>query len=130
MRWEISRVSGSGIIRSMAFAALEVVHAPAGLTYLVRALPKGGMKDLVSSAPAAVGYTSTVPGEIGFLGFIVNKFAYRGRYTVEVRAIDGAHRGPVLWSADGRNLREANSIAGGAVEQLKTGTLAEDLPQP
>lgn len=111
----------------MAFAALEVVHTPSGLTYLVRSIPKGGMKDLVSSTPSVIGYTSTVPGEIGFLGLLANRLVYRGRYLVEVRAIDQNRRGPILWSREGRNLRDANTIAMRVVADLNSGTAAEAL---
>lgn len=107
----------------MVFAALEVVHAPAGVTYLVRATPKGGMKDVVDSMPSVVGYTTELPAEISLLGFLRNKLIYRGRYLVEVSSIDGGRRGPVLWAREGRNLREANTIAEDAVAQLKNGTL-------
>jgi hypothetical protein len=112
----------------MAFAALEVAHGPNGVTYLVRAMPKGGLKDTVDAIPSAVGFVSGMPGELGILGLLINKVVYRGRYVVEVRTIANGSRGPLLWTRETRNLREANALADDVVARLNAGSAPDQLP--
>lgn len=111
----------------MPVAAREIVSDPRDQHFLVHAVPKGGLKDLAPSS-GPVTWLSGVPGELGLLGFILNKVVFRGRWLVLVHPIVHGQPAAAAWSTEAKDMAEANELAADVIGKIRVGTGLAERP--
>jgi hypothetical protein len=108
----------------VTFAVSEMVSDPRDRHFLVRAVPKGGLKGMTPSS-GPVTWLTGVPGELGLLGLIINKVVYRGRWLVLASPIVRGEPVAATWSIEAKTMAEANRLAEDAIARIRAGTLLD-----
>jgi hypothetical protein len=104
----------------VTFATREVITDSAGRAVLVEAVPKGGLKGQTPTS-GPITWRSTVPGELGILGYLTNKLVHRGRWLVLVRPIVAGHPTRPTWTGGATDMEAANALASETIAMLREG---------
>lgn len=84
-------VHGTPADRALAESHAELVQGPHGPVWVV-IQPSGTVGPVLDEDHAPHDYGGTDAYVVGFVGWLVNRLVFRGRWTVQVVAADGAGR--------------------------------------